>query len=83
MHNAERHPFTAADTTLGEAGLQPYLPRVRLSRRDSARESHPQSQSCYPPRRQFGRPELVSADHGHLHVSCSTVGLHESSAAKI
>jgi hypothetical protein len=26
MPNAERHPFTAADTTLGEAGLQPYLP---------------------------------------------------------
>jgi hypothetical protein len=26
MHNAEQHPFTAADTTLGEAGLQPYLP---------------------------------------------------------
>lgn len=26
MHNAERHPFTAIDATLGEAGLQPYLP---------------------------------------------------------
>lgn len=26
MHNAERYPFIAADSTLGEAGLQPYLP---------------------------------------------------------
>lgn len=26
MRNAERYPFTATDTTLGEAGLQPYLP---------------------------------------------------------
>jgi hypothetical protein len=28
MHNAERYPFTAAEPTLGEAGLQPYLPIV-------------------------------------------------------
>ena len=26
MLNAERYSFTSADTTLGEAGLQPYLP---------------------------------------------------------
>ncbi len=26
MDNAERHPFTAVNTTFGEAGLQPYLP---------------------------------------------------------
>lgn len=26
MRNAERYPFTVADSALGEAGLQPYLP---------------------------------------------------------
>ena len=26
VRNAERYPFTVADTTLGEAGLRPYLP---------------------------------------------------------
>ena len=26
MRNAERYPFTAVDSILGEAGLQPYLP---------------------------------------------------------
>ena len=27
MHNAERYPFLPIDSALGEAGLQPRLPR--------------------------------------------------------
>jgi hypothetical protein len=35
MLNAERYPFTTAEPTLGEAGLQPYLPIV-LTYRDQS-----------------------------------------------
>jgi hypothetical protein len=35
MHNAERYPFHAAEPTLGEAGLQPYLP-ITLAYQDQS-----------------------------------------------
>jgi len=39
MHDSEQYPFIPADSTLGEASLQPYLPLTLIYQGRSVRKS--------------------------------------------